>query len=40
MPLQRPKTIGFLAALAVRSTDADFARFPGVRWINPLAADD
>lgn len=32
-----------LAALAVEhgltlcSTDADFARFPGVRWVNPLA---
>lgn len=24
--------------LAVASTDGDFARFPGVRWQNPLAA--
>jgi predicted nucleic acid-binding protein len=32
-----------LAALAIEhqaelvSTDADFARFPGLRWFNPLA---
>jgi len=31
-----------LAALAIeyqaelQSTDADFARFPGLRWVNPL----
>lgn len=36
-------TDAHLAALAIEhqaelhSTDADFARFPGVRWINPLA---
>lgn len=35
---------GHLAAIAVQhgleicSTDADYARFPGVRWRNPLAA--
>jgi predicted nucleic acid-binding protein len=34
-----------LAALAIEhgadlcSADADFARFPGVRWTNPLAQD-
>ena len=34
-----------LAALALEhgltlcSTDGDFARFPGLRWLNPLAAD-
>jgi hypothetical protein len=36
-------TDAHLAALAIehqaelRSTDADFARFPGLRWSNPLA---
>ena len=36
-------TDAHLAALAIEhqaelpSTDADFARFPGLRWINPLA---
>ena len=36
-------TDAHLAALAIEhqaelhSTDADFSRFPGVRWINPLA---
>lgn len=35
-----------LAALAIEhgltlcSTDGDFARFPGLRWQNPLAADN
>jgi predicted nucleic acid-binding protein len=35
-------TDAHLAALAIEhqaelhSTDADFARFPGLRWINPL----
>jgi predicted nucleic acid-binding protein len=35
-------TDAHLAALAIEhqaelhSTDADFARFPGVRWVNPL----
>jgi hypothetical protein len=23
----------------VHSNDTDFARFPGLRWINPLATD-
>jgi toxin-antitoxin system PIN domain toxin len=37
-------TDAHLAALAIEhqcelcSTDADFARFPGLRWVNPLAA--
>jgi len=36
-------TDAHLAALAIEyqaelaSTDADFARFPGLRWFNPLA---
>ena len=36
-------TDAHLAALAIEhqaelhSTDADFARFPGLRWVNPLA---
>lgn len=38
-------TDGHLAALAIEykaelaSTDADFTRFPGLRWFNPLAGD-
>lgn len=36
-------TDGHLAALAIerglvlQTTDADFSRFPGLKWINPLA---
>ena len=26
--------------LTVASTDADFARFPGLRWVNPLVETD
>ena len=39
-------TDAHLAALAIEhggeicSADTDFARFPGLRWTNPLAADD
>lgn len=39
-------TDAHIAALAVEngcelcSTDADFARYPQVRWVNPLADDD
>jgi uncharacterized protein len=44
-PAASPKLVsdGHLAALAIEhglvlcSTDGDFARFPGVRWQNPLA---
>jgi hypothetical protein len=41
----RLTTDAHLAALAIEhqcelcSNDADFARFPGLRWRNPLATD-
>ena len=43
--MARAATDAHLAALAVEhqaelcSTDADFARFPGLRWRNPLRGD-
>jgi len=31
-------TLAIEHGLTLHSTDTDFARFPGLRWVNPLAS--